>query len=155
MKINIILALFVGLVVGLVMGVVVGGVAAWMLAAHINGKVSTQQPLTGGVGQVDLAPNTPWTSSEVAAGDSVEGQLRAQGKRWVQTTGQITVGAYVQDTLEGRLGQPKGRGAVGKVVSISTGNDDVQVAVVDFGRGYSPGISLSELIPVSVVPEDR
>jgi hypothetical protein len=155
MKVKIILALFVGLAVGLVMGVIVGGGAAWMLASCISRKVGTNQPLTGGVGQVDLAPNTPWTSSEVAAADSVEGQLRAQGKRWVQTTGEITVGAYVQDTLEGRLGQPKGRGAVGKVVSISTGNDDVQVAMVDFGRGYSPGISLSELTLVSVVPEDR
>ncbi len=147
MNIKIILALFVGLVVGLVMGIIAGAAGAWMLAAHINGKVST--------GEGDMTLNTPWTLSEVVAADSVEGQLRSQGKRWVQTPGEITVGAYVQDILEGRLGQPKGRGAIGKVISISTGNNDVQAAVVDFGRGYSPGINLSELTLVRVVPEDR
>jgi hypothetical protein len=155
MKTKIILALFVGLVVGLVMGIVVGGVAAWMLAAHINGQVTPNQPLSAEADQVDAAQNTPWTSSEVAAPDSIEGRLRSQGKRWVQTTGEITVGAYVQDTLEGRLDQPKGRGAMGKVVSISTGNNDVPGAVVDFGRGYSVGINLSELALVSVVPEEK
>jgi hypothetical protein len=155
MKTKIILAGFVGLVVGLVMGIVVGAGAAWMLAAHINGQVSTDQPLTAEVDQVDMTQNTPWTSSEVAAADSVEGQLRSQGKHWVQTTGEITVGAYVQDILEGRLDQPKGRGAIGKVVSISTGNNDVPGAVVDFGRGYSVGINLSELSLVSVVPDDK
>ena len=129
------------------MGLIVGGVAAWMLAAHLNGKVST--------GEGDMTQNTPWTSSDVAAVDSVEGQLRSQGKRWVQTAGEIAVGAYVQDILEGRLGQPKGRGAIGKVASISTGNNDVPGAMVDFGRGYSIGINLSELTLVNVVSEDK
>ena len=137
------------------MGIVVGGVGAWMLAAHLNGKDSNDQPRTAEVEQADLTQNAPWTSSEVAAADSVEGQLRSQGKRWVQTTGEITVGAYVQDTLEGRLAQPKQRGAIGKVVSISTGNDGVPGAMVDFGRGYSVGINLSELTLVSVVREDK
>ena len=155
MKTKIIIAVCVGLVMGLVMGIVVGGVGAWMLAAHINGKVSTNQSVMGEVNQADMAQSPPWTPSEVAAANSVEGQLRSQGKRWVQTTGEITVGAYVQDTLEGRLGQPKGRGAIGKVVSISTGNNGIEAAVVDFGRGYSVGINLSELTLVSVVPEEK
>jgi hypothetical protein len=152
MKTNIIIVLFVGLVVGLVMGIVVGAGAAWMLAAHINGQISTDQPLTAEEDQVDVAQNTPWTSSEVAAADSVEGQVRSQGKRWGQITGEITVGAYVQDILEGRRDQPKGRGAIGKVVSLSTGNNEVPAAMVDFGHGYSVGINLSELTLVSVVP---
>jgi hypothetical protein len=151
MKIKILLASLVGLFVGLFVGLVVGAVGAWMLAAHINGNVFTNEALPPEMEQADAALNTPWTSSEVAAVDSVEGQLRSQGKRWVQTTGVITEGAYVQDTLEGRLGQPKGRGAIGKLVSISTGNDGVQAAVVDFGRGFAPGINLSELSLVSVV----
>ena len=155
MKIRIILAVFVGLAVGLVIGLIVGGVGAWMLVAHLNGNVSTNQPLTAEAGQVEVAQDTQGTSSEVAAVDSVEGQLRSQGKRWVQAPGEITVGALVRDTLEGRLDQPKGRGAIGNVVSISTGNNDVPGAVVDFGRGYSVGINLSELSLVSVVPEEK
>ena len=94
--------------------------------------------------------DTGWTSSEAAAADSVQGQLQSQGKQWVRTTGEITVGAYVQDLLEGRLDQPKGRGAIGKVESISAGNDNARVAIVNFGRGYSVGISLSELSLVKV-----
>jgi hypothetical protein len=155
MKIKILIASFLGLLLGLVMGIVVGAVGAWVLAAHINGKISTNQSLAAEADQADSGRNTLWASSEVAAPDSVEGQLRSQGKRWVQTTGEITVGTYVQDTLEGRLDQPKGRGAMGKVVSISTGNNDVPGAVVDFGRGYSVGINLSELALVRVVPEEK
>ena len=153
MKTKIILAVLVGLVVGLGVGIVVGGVAVWVLAAHINGNVSTNQPLTTEVAQVDAEQDTAWTSSEFAAADSVEGQLRSRGKHWVRAAGEITVGAYVQDILEGRLGQPKGRGAIGKVVSLSTGDNGQQVAMVDFGRGYSVGINLSELTLVSVVSE--
>jgi hypothetical protein len=97
--------------------------------------------------------DTGWTSREVAAADSVQGRLQSQGKQWVRTTGEIAVGAYVQDLLEGRLDQPKGRGAIGKVVSISKGNNNAQVAVVDFGRDYSVGISLSELSLVNVTPK--
>ena len=58
--------------------------------------------------------NAGWTSSEVAAADSVQGQLQSQGKQWVRSTGEITVGAYVQDLLEGRLDQPKGRAPLGR-----------------------------------------
>jgi hypothetical protein len=96
-----------------------------------------------------------WTSEQAAAADSVEGQLRSQKKRWVQTTREVIAGAYVQDILEGRLGQPKGRGAIGKVLSVSTGDNGVEAATVDFGRGYSVGINLSELSLVEIVPEDK
>lgn len=94
-----------------------------------------------------------WTSSEAAAADSVEGQLRSQGKHWVRAPGEITVGAYVQDILEGRLNQPQGRGAVGKVVSIALGEGSATAAQVDFGRGYVVGINLPELSPIRFVPE--
>jgi hypothetical protein len=96
-----------------------------------------------------------WTSGEVAAADSVEGQLRSQGKHWVRTTGEITVGAYVQDILEGRTGQPQGRGAIGKVVSIAPGEGNATAAQVDFGRGYVVGINLPELSLIQFVPFDR
>ena len=94
-----------------------------------------------------------WTSSEVAAPDSVEGQLRAQGKHWVKIAGEIAAGAYVQDILEGRQGQPKGRGALGKVVFVNTGDNGVRAAMVDFGRRCSVGINLSELSLVGIVSE--
>ena len=101
--------------------------------------------------QTDTENTTPWTSSQAAAADSIEGQLRAQGKRWEKTTGDIKAGVYVLDTLEGRLNQPEGRGAIGKVVSVSTDNNGQQVATVDFGRKYSVPISFSELSLVNIV----
>ena len=101
--------------------------------------------------QTDTDNTPPWTSSQAAAANSVEGQLRAQGKHWVKTTGEITTGAYVQDTLEGRLNQPEGRGAIGKVVSVSTGDNGEKAAKVDFGRKYSVPISFSELSLVKIV----
>jgi hypothetical protein len=96
---------------------------------------------------------TGWTSSEVAADDSAEGQLRSQGKHWTRSTDRITAGTYVQDILEGRQGQPKGRGAIGRVTSIVNGDSGAPVAMVDFGRDYIVGIFLSELTLVTVVPE--
>ena len=89
--------------------------------------------------------------SDVAAPDSAEGELWAQGKQWVPATGEIAAGAWVEDQLDGRHGQPEGRGAVGKVIAIGTGDNQRQVATVDFGRGYTVGIDLSELSPVRVV----
>ncbi len=91
-----------------------------------------------------------WTSSQVAADDSVEGELKAQGKKWTKAEGQITVGSYVQDTLEGRLNQPKGRGAIGRVTALSSGKDGPQEALVDFGRGYRVPMKLSELSLVNI-----
>jgi hypothetical protein len=99
----------------------------------------------------DTTDTPPWTSSQAAAADSVEGQLRAQGKRCEKTAGDITAGAYVQDALEGRLNQPVGRGAVGKVVSVSTDANGQKVATVDFGRSYSVPISFPELSLVKIV----
>jgi len=101
--------------------------------------------------QADTDNTPPWTSSQVAAADSVEGQLRVQGKHWVKITGEIKAGAYVQDTLEGRLNQPEGRGAIGKVVSVSTDANGQKVAKMDFGRNYSVPISFSELSLVNIV----
>jgi len=89
-----------------------------------------------------------WTSSDVASSGSVEGQLRASGQTWAKVSGTPVVGSYVQDILEGRMDQPQGRGAIGKVTSL--GNNGVDYAMVDFGNGYSVGINLSELSLVSV-----
>jgi hypothetical protein len=94
-----------------------------------------------------------WTSSEQAAPDSLEAKLKAQGKRWKPVEGDITIGAYVQDILEGRLDQPAGRGAVGKVLALDEGSDSVVAAKVDFGRGYSASIRLSELSLIKVMPK--
>jgi hypothetical protein len=88
----------------------------------------------------------------IAASDSVEGKLHSQGKHWIKTTGEIKTGDYVQDTLEGRLDQPKSRGAIGKVVSVSTDPGGQQAAKVDFGRNYTVGISFSELSLVNILP---
>ena len=93
-----------------------------------------------------------WTSTQVAAPDSLEGQLRSQGKYWVRTPGEITVGAYVQDILEGRLNQPMGRGAIGKVLSLSTVNGR-PTGTVEFGRGYSVPMFLSEVCLVRFIKE--
>ncbi len=91
-----------------------------------------------------------WTSSQVAAADSVEGQLRAEGKKWTRISGEIKVGAYVQDILEGRLGQSQGRGAIGKVISIITAGNGQPGASVDFGQGHVVDIYLSELSLVNI-----
>ena len=104
-------------------------------------------------GKSDTPVTAPWTSDQVAAPVSVQGKLQSHGKHWVRTTGKITRGAYVQDILEGRLNQPVGRGAVGKVVSVSAEDDSVPAATVDFGRGYLTGINLSELSLVRIVRE--
>jgi hypothetical protein len=96
-----------------------------------------------------------WTSAQVAAPDSIEGQLRSEGMCWTRTHSEICVGAYVQDILEGRLDQPEGRGAVGQVAFISTGGNGEPAATVDFGRGYSVGIYFSEICPVIIAPEVR
>jgi hypothetical protein len=101
-------------------------------------------------GQSGVPKTGVWTSSQVAAADSVEGWLRSHDKRWVRTPGEIKVGSYVQDMLEGRLNQPEGRGAIGKVVYVARGDNGQLDAMVDFGRGYRVGIHESELSLVSV-----
>ena len=91
-----------------------------------------------------------WTSGQIAAANSVEGQLRSNGKKWIETTGEIRTGSYVQDLLEGRLNQPEGRGAIGKVISVRNADNGQPVALVDFGRGYQVPIQESELSLVKV-----
>jgi hypothetical protein len=76
---------------------------------------------------------------------SVEEQLRLAGKQWARIAGEITVGAYVEDILEGRLNQPEGRGSIGQVVSLLSDDNGQPAAMVDFGRGYVVGIYLAEL----------
>jgi hypothetical protein len=96
--------------------------------------------------------NEVWTSDQPAAPDSEEGRLRAEHKKWTKIEGEIHVGDYVQDVLEPRLNQPKGRGAIGKVTAISPPGAPPPAADVDFGRGYVAGINLSELSLVNVEP---
>ena len=84
---------------------------------------------------------------------SVEEQLRSKGKRWVRVPGKITPGAYVEDILVGRLGQPQGRGDIGKVVAMGSSPGGVPGAIVDFGRGYVVDINLDELSLVNIVAE--
>jgi hypothetical protein len=76
--------------------------------------------------------------------------LRAQGKQWTSAPGQITAGDLVEDILDGRHDQPEGRGAIGKVISVSMDENKSPGAMVDFGRGYTVGISLAELSKVSL-----
>jgi biopolymer transport protein ExbD len=90
-------------------------------------------------------------ASDFAAADSVEGQLRTEGKRWERTRDRIDVGSYVQDILQGRLDQPAGRGIIGKVASIYVDEQGRAVAKVDFGRGWVVGIFISELSPIRII----
>jgi Skp family chaperone for outer membrane proteins len=93
--------------------------------------------------------------AEAPAADSVEGKLRAEGKTWERVPGEPVPGEYVEDTMIGRMNQPKGRGNIGKVISIAIDNG-TSCATVDFGRGCVEGIMFSELAPVHfVAPEMR
>src|SRR5689334_8448762 len=95
---------------------------------------STQPETQNGLQQVQRT--AVWTAAQPAAPGSVEAKLRARGKTWTRTNDEIKPGSYVQDTLEGRLNQPIGRGAIGKVVFVAKGDNDQLDAMVDFGRGY-------------------
>jgi cell division protein FtsL len=93
---------------------------------------------------------------DVAAADSVEGKLRAEGKHWERTEGEPVPGGYVLDTLRGRMDQPKGRGSIGKVLAVGVNDDGRPGATVDFGRGFTTGIMFTELSPVRLFgPELR
>jgi hypothetical protein len=94
-----------------------------------------------------------WSSSEKAAPDSIEGKLRSQGKHWTRVPGTVSVGSYVQDILEGRLDQPIGRGAIGKVLALNESSNSVLAAKVDFGRGYSVPLNVSEISLVKVISD--
>jgi hypothetical protein len=159
-ELNIIIA--VAVVVAISLGVLGGGLA-WLtvfraLKVQHAQLAEIQAELRGNgiVGRFHSGPMpAPWTPNSIAAADSVEGQLRAQGKHWVQTTGEITVGAYVEDILENRMGQIEGRGRVGKVLVIGPdAGVGPMTAQVDFNRGVVQGIHLSELSLIRFVPED-
>jgi hypothetical protein len=100
------------------------------------------------------ALNTAWLpaaeSVEPGADGSVEAQLLSQGQTWKRIAGPIVPGAYVEDTLKGRLNQPKGRGRIGKVMAANA-----DAATVDFGRGWQAGIFLRELRPVRIEPAPK
>jgi hypothetical protein len=88
------------------------------------------------------------------APDSVEGQLRAKGKHWTRSGGELNPGDYVEDILVGRLNQPAGRGDIAKVLSVSRGKGsggERPAAFVDFGRGHSVGIFTTELSRIRFV----
>jgi len=90
--------------------------------------------------------------SDTPAPDSPEGTLRAQGTQWSRAEGTVAAGDWVEDVLVGRHDQPDGRGALGKVVSVSTEDGKPPGAMVDFGRGYTVGLNLSEIAKVNLVP---
>jgi hypothetical protein len=92
--------------------------------------------------------------ADVPAADSVEGKLRADGKNWERTRDEIVPGGYVEDVLAGRMNQPQGRGHIGKILSLGLNETGRPCATVDFGRGFSTGIMLSELAPVRIVAPD-
>jgi hypothetical protein len=142
---NTIIAL--ALVIGFFAGALGGGLASFVLfrASGIPPAAWRMPPPS--------QPATGWKSTEVAAANSVEGKLRTEGKHWTRTTGGFAVGAYVEDIYEGRMNQPHGRGAIGKILSLgSDPNNGNPGATVDFGRGFVVGINLSELSLVQVNP---
>jgi hypothetical protein len=150
------------IILGLTVAVVV---LLGLLTASVLGLITTRQRLAalesnrhaatlGRISRVSGAFQT-WTASQPVAADSVEGQLRSHGKRWVRSNEPITIGSYVEDILDPRLNQPTGRGAVGKVLAISPPNGGPVAADVDFGRGYVTGIDVRELAAVTVLPATR
>ena len=151
-ELNVIVTLAV--VIAVFLGVLSCGMIYVVIAQHA--QLTEIRAALSGSGLAARFRHTPmpgqWTSAETAAADSVEGQLRSQGKHWVRTTGEITAGAYVEDTLEGRMDQPPGRGGIAKVLSVNPGEGDAIAAQVDFGRGYVVGVNLSELSLVRLVP---
>ena len=90
-------------------------------------------------------------ASDIAASDSVEGQLRSEGTKWERTRAKMSVGSYVQDILQGRLDQPAGRGLLGKVVSLYVDEQGRAVARVDFGRSWVVEIFATELSPIRIL----
>jgi hypothetical protein len=100
--------------------------------------------------QVFAPPPVAFDGPDVPAADSIEGKLKADGKAWESVPGQPVPGEYVQDTMGGRMNQPKGRGNIGKVLAV--GNDSgTMCATVDFGRGCTEGIMFRELAPIHFV----
>jgi hypothetical protein len=98
--------------------------------------------------------HVPAVAPDFPAADSVEGKLRIEGKIWERINGPPIAGGYVQDILQGRAGQPRGRGSLGMVLSMAANPEGRPVATVDFGHGYVVGIDASELAPVRLVGPD-
>jgi hypothetical protein len=98
--------------------------------------------------------STALAQVEPAAPGSIEYSLTTNHETWVLSSAPITIGAYVEDLLTDRLGQPDGRGSIGIVTDIGFDPDpyNVNAATVDFGRGYSAGIVFPELSAVDIVP---
>ncbi len=148
---NIVVITVLSVVIAILLVVVAGG---FLYVRKVNAQLAAKQAALHHTGIGTMAypaqASPAWSSSDPAAPDSVEGQLHAKGKQWVKTSGDITVGSYVQDILEGRMNQPERRGAIGKVTAVSTGDNGIAAATVDFGRGYVTGINLSELSLVTV-----
>jgi hypothetical protein len=149
----------VALVIGFMAGVFGGGIASVAAYRLLAVRRTPWRATTTVAWPMQTAvPSIPapfgWHSTDPAAPDSIEGKLRAEGKRWVRTSGEITVGSYVLDTYEGRMNQPPGRGAIGKVVFVSAAIDPGPPgAMVDFGRGYEAGFHLTELSLVQIIPK--
>jgi hypothetical protein len=140
--------LFGAFAVAAFLGFVACGIGYFSLHRQLAQMQAELRPSRGmGAMPFPMPVATPVTP---AAPDSIEGQLRAEGKHWERTQGQIEPGSYVEDILAGRLNQPEGRGTIGKVVSTSADHQGNGTAQVDFGRGYSVPISKSELSAVSL-----
>ena len=92
---------------------------------------------------------TAWFSSLTAEKGSLESRIRDKGLYWVTVDREIKRNAFVQDLLEGRLNQPEGRGAIGRVKSLGFAENGEPYAIVDFGRGYKIGIFLAELSSIN------
>jgi len=97
----------------------------------------------------------PAMPADVAAADSFEGKLRAEGRQWKRTQGPIVVGSYVEDVFKERAGQPKGRGWIGKVTALSIDGDGIRYASVDFGRVNLGFIRQTELAPIDFEVDAR
>jgi hypothetical protein len=152
-------AVLITVVLAFCVGFVAGGLGGGIAALAVN-RLAGFRDSTGWHLQVPAARlaqrpaggTSVWNPGNVAAPDSIEEKLRSQGKHWVPTGEEITVGSYVLDHYEGRLNQPIGRGAIGKVIAVSEDNGQPRAATVDFGRGFVVGVLFSELTPVQITP---
>jgi hypothetical protein len=124
------------------------------LAQHLTG-IPSKIHGNEDVAKAPVPPvHIPAPAPDFPAPDSIEGKLRTEGKIWERINGPPIAGGYVQDIMQGRLNQPKGRGSLGMVLSMAANPEGKPVATVDFGHGYVVGIAASELVPVRLVGPD-
>jgi len=101
-------------VIAILLGVLVCGAAYFALYRPLKDQQAQLTEIQAQLREIQTvarfrpAMPFPQRRNDVAAADSIEGKLRSQGKHWVRTPGEITVGAYVEDIYEGRLNQPQG-----------------------------------------------